>query len=65
MIPTNELRFVKRKLWLEIRDAPTYTTTNVLQQWWQVPNHTANQDPSLAGKGEWRDVPLVEEWNDK
>jgi len=63
MTPTNKLRFVERQ--------HGYRTTNgqdvmpnmvrILQQWWSIGMPAIAEDPSRAGDGEWRDVPLEAE----
>ena len=62
MIPTNKLRFVKRKAPGRTMESGTgyylseVLEVRVLQQWWE------DEDSNwLDPVGEWRDVPLEEE----
>jgi hypothetical protein len=61
MIPTNKLRFVKRLQVTSRQNGLQKETINVLQQWWCFELAEIAKDPSKAGLGEWRDVPLENE----
>jgi hypothetical protein len=62
MKPTNKLRFVRR---IETHTPqggnPIDKEVTILQQWWSVGLVEAAKNPSRAGDGEWRDVPLETE----
>lgn len=61
MIPTNRLRFVDRNEPVVLNGEKFDNWRKVLQQWWSVGLTVAALDPSKAGDGEWRDVPLEKE----
>ena len=62
MTPTNKLRFVERDCYSRNGEHFLHPfKQRVLQQWWSIGMPAIAEDPSRAGEGEWRDVPLENE----
>ena len=62
MKPTNKLRFVRRtEKHTPVGGVEQDKEVTMLQQWWSVGLVEAAKNPSRAGEGEWRDVPLDHE----